>query len=251
MQGRSGEVDINKIDTYSTWECLPEHFAPFLPNPTAEENHARVATLRPRVQEALVAQGGSLFVKTHLAALQVRGTPTINGGVTRGAAYIVRNPLDVACSLAPHMGWTLDEAIEIMGTVGYYLPNRTAVLELISSRSQNVESWTRQPHKAVRVIRYEDMVAEPIKTISGFVRQTGLKASREHVQKAIALAAFDRLRGREASDGFKEAPPTSTDQFFRRGRTGQWRETLTKSQVDRIVSAHENQMSKFGYLKDL
>ena len=65
--------------------------------PVSEWTLEDVAAMRPKVCE-LIARGqkGSIFCKTHNALMTVHGHPTINLGVTSGAIYVVRNPLDVA-----------------------------------------------------------------------------------------------------------------------------------------------------------
>jgi hypothetical protein len=51
----------------------------------------------------------------------------------------------------------------------------------------------------------------------------------------------------EMRDGFVEAAGASA-RFFREGRSNQWRETLSRDQVARIVAAHRKQMARFGYV---
>jgi hypothetical protein len=38
------------------------------------------------------------------------------------------------------------------------------------------------------------------------------------------------------------------DSFFRKGQVGEWKEVLTKDQVDQIVNEHAEVMNRFGYL---
>src|SRR5690606_39920483 len=51
----------------------------------------------------------------------------------------------------------------------------------------------------------------------------------------------------EETEGFAERPE-DVGRFFRVGRAGQWRDQLSAEQVDRVVSAHGEQMARFGYL---
>lgn len=46
---------------------------------------------------------------------------------------------------------------------------------------------------------------------------------------------------------FKERPP-NTERFFRKGVAGDWQQTLTPMQIDKIVSCHHAMMQRFGYL---
>ena len=36
--------------------------------------------------------------------------------------------------------------------------------------------------------------------------------------------------------------------FFREGKAGQWKRKMTREQVDAVVEAHREQMTRFGYL---
>jgi hypothetical protein len=47
--------------------------------------------------------------------------------------------------------------------------------------------------------------------------------------------------------GFRERPPNADQNFFREGRAGQWKEVLTRAQIDRVVRDHGEQMQRFGY----
>jgi hypothetical protein len=244
---------INALNRVGTWEALVDNFRPVLKVDALTADRKAVSKARPAAQERIAKRApGGTFVKTHLAALKVDGEFAINWKVTKGAAYIVRNPLDVACSWAPHFGVSLDEAIERLALRDYSPRSETMVHELIGSWSQNVASWTERdlPVKPL-VMRYEDMAANPTKTFTAFVNHVAGGATAEQVASAIDLSSFDRLRQQEEDAGFVGRPRISTDRFFRRGTVGGWRTTLSKAQVDRIVAAHETQMRRFGYLDDL
>jgi hypothetical protein len=78
-----------------------------------------IAALRPRMHEAMTrAHPDTIFVKTHNALVEDRGTPMITMEYTAGAIYVIRNPLDVVISYADHYGLTLDQAIAAMGDAG-------------------------------------------------------------------------------------------------------------------------------------
>ena len=250
MQGRSGEVDLGRIETYSISEAWVGNFTPFLTDPANVNNFTALTAFRPQAQERLARHvKGSVFVATHVAALELDRTPAVNPQVTRGATYIVRNPLDVACSLAAHMGWTIDQTIEVMATVGYCFSARDSVPEPLSSWTHHVESWTRRPQAAVHVMRYEDMLARPGRTFSAFVRHTGLMPTQPQLARAADQSNFARLRRQEETGGLDLKEPTATAPFFRFGRSGGWRDVLSKDQVDRIVATHRDQMERFAYLE--
>ena len=123
----------------------------------------------------------------------------------------------------------------------------TQVYELYGSWSQHVLSWTRKPHRAMYVMRYEDMLVEPQKTFGALARHLLFTPSESELADAIDRSSFERLRKQEEKDGFRERPEKA-ERFFRDGRAGQWKEVLTPKQVQRIVDAHGEQMRRFGYL---
>src|SRR5262249_40402331 len=156
---------------------------------------------------------------------------TINFEVTAGAIYVVRNPLDVAISSAHHAGGPIDDAIDRMAATDVESTGTDkAVYEVLGSWSQHVWSWTRNPHRALRVVRYEDMLTDPLKEFEAMAQHLLLPSSPRRVQQAIESASFARLQAQEKANGFRERPPSADANFFREGRAGQWREVLTAEQ---------------------
>lgn len=248
---RNGAQNINEMNEYSTWDISAEIYRKYLDKDPREADRAEIAKLRPRVQEQIAEQTDGLsFVKTHNALVLDRGFPTINSAVTSGAIYIVRNPLDVAISYAHHMGRSIDHAIEFMAKPGLETSvTEKSVYEVYGSWSEHVMSWTRKPNRAVHVMRYEDMIADPTATFGKLARHLLMVPTAAQLAEAIDLSSFERLQKQEAEEGFKERPQVSK-QFFREGKTGQWKDALTRRQVRRLVKTHREQMARFGYLPE-
>jgi hypothetical protein len=244
---------INQLTRATVWEASVKAFQEVMgKNPLATDMR-EIARARPRVQEMMASRAtGRAFLKTHMAALKVEGEFAINWKVSRGAVYIVRNPLDVVCSWAPHYGRTIDESIDALALRGLTSWGKSQVPEMIGSWSQNVASWTsgNLPHAPV-VVRYEDMTADPLEAFSRIVAYVGTGISEQEIARAVELSSFENLRQQEEDMGFRGRPGVSTDAFFRKGKTGGWREALSKAQVDRIVADHAVQMERFGYLAGL
>ena len=192
----------------------------------------KLPPVRHEVQRRAADQfEGLIFTKTHQALLADRGSTTINFAVTAGAIYIIRNPLDVAVSYAHHLGCPLDETIASMGRANAEIPmTETQVHEVIGSWSQHVLSWTHKPHQAIYVMRYEDMLATPERTLGGLARHLLLNPTSKQLADAIDRSSFTNLRAQEENEGFQERS-SQTGRFFREGRAGQWKEVLTKEQV--------------------
>lgn len=248
---RNGAQNINEMNEYSTWDISAEIYRKYLDKDPREADRAEIAKLRPRVQEQIAEQTDGLsFVKTHNALVMDRGFPTINSAVTSGAIYIVRNPLDIAISYAHHMGRSIDHAIEFMAKPGLETSvTEKSVYEVYGSWSEHVMSWTRKPNRAVHVMRYEDMIADPTATFGKLARHLLMVPTAAQLAEAIDLSSFERLQKQEAEEGFKERPQVSK-QFFREGKTGQWKDALTRRQVRRLVKTHREQMARFGYLPE-
>ena len=70
--------------------------------------------------------------------------------------------------------------------------------------------------------------------------------SPQQLATAIELVSFKRLQQAESKFGFPEAFRPG-QQFFRAGRSDQWRTALSEAQVRRIVVQHGFQMRQCGY----
>lgn len=243
--------NINRMTEYTLWDIAAKPYERHLGKPVTEVDRAEIARIRPAVQAEIAEDTeGLAMVKTHHAMVSDRGVPAINFAVTSGAIYIVRNPLDVAVSFAHHLGTDIDHAIEQMA-----LRNKEtdvtdkSVYEIYGSWSQHVESWTRKPHRAIHVMRYEDMLADPAAAFGALARHLLLAPSAEQLATAIERSSFATLKQQEDEAGFSEKPD-SAERFFREGKADQWREGLTPRQVHAIVTTHHQQMRRFGYLID-
>jgi hypothetical protein len=104
------------------------------------------------------------------------------------------------------------------------------------------------PHRALYVMRYEDMLADSAKAFGALARHLLLNPTPAQLETAIERSSFEKLQAQEKEKGFRERPDRATQNFFREGRVGQWKEVLTQAQIDRIVNDHGEQMQRFGYL---
>ena len=251
IKGQGEAVDINRVGEATLAEPGTAGFALLDPRPWQQWRPAEIAALRPRVQERIAATGqGIVPVKTHSAFVRDHGVPSINMAVSHGVVYVVRNPLDVAVSYAHHQGMALDAIIALMGQDMFRTPtNATNVHEVMGSWSQHVASWTAHPSPQLHVMRYEDMLADPLACFRGLIAFMRIAADTATVERAVANAAFDKVAAMEAADGFVERTPAQ-ERFFRTGRAGQWRDVLSERQVATVVGAHREQMARFGYLPE-
>ncbi len=245
----ANDLDLDAVAYFGESDRTVAYYRPHLPNPAAICDRAAVAAARPKVQ-ADIAMGspGPVMIKTHNALIDYLGAPLVNRAVSAGAVYVVRNPLDVAISLAHFRGASIDAAIDEMATAGAATEtNDDDVYFVTGSWSENVASWTTPPTGAILPVRYEDMLASPVETFTAIAAHVRMPATANQIAHAIDLTRFDRMRHAEDARGFLEKPP-HVERFFREGRAGQWQATLTDAQVERIVTAHGKEMGRFGYL---
>lgn len=243
--------DINAMYEFTTWDIAPKAYEKHLGKLPKDCTREEIATVRPKVQQDIAERtNGLAMVKTHHALVMDRGVPTINFEVTSGAIYIVRNPLDVAISFSHHMSADIDTAIEQMACTDLEtIMGEKNVYEVYGSWSQHVESWTRRSHRAIYVMRYENMLADPVAIFGGLARHLLMNPTEAQLNLAIERSSFENLKKQEAEHGFKEKPEKA-ERFFREGKAGQWQEGLSRRQVRRIVHDHHVQMARFGYLTD-
>jgi hypothetical protein len=226
--------------------------------------HDEIDCLRPRVYEQLAR--GALddeydkvegappvrFVKVHDAyTVTPKGEPLLAGA--DGAILIVRDPRDVAPSLANHSRGSIDDAITRMNdSQAAYCAKPGRLYDQLRQKlpgwSGHIASWLEQSDIPVHLIRYEDMKTDTLGTFRRALDFAGRPASDEDIRRAVDFADFSELRRQEQEKGFREAPrPRTEGNFFRRGDAGAWRDELTPEQVARIEAAHAPMMQRLGY----
>ncbi|HEX4409645.1 MAG TPA: sulfotransferase domain-containing protein [Xanthobacteraceae bacterium] len=228
--------------------------------------HDEIDGLRPRVYEELA--GGAQddeydrpeeappvrFVKVHDAYTATpKGEPLLAGGRgAAGAIVIVRDPRDVAPSLANHNRSSVDEAIAFMSDANSAFcakPKRlhSQLRQQLRGWSGHIASWLDQSDIPVHLIRYEDMQADTAGTFRRALTFAQREASDEDIAQAVRFAGFDELQRQESDKGFRERPHQPGGLFFRRGQTGGWRDELSAEQVAQIETAHAPMMLRLGY----
>ncbi len=249
LRGDAAALDLNRLHQSSSWEALPGWWQGLLRQPLERSTKAEVAAVRLRAQQRFADQAPGLVpVKTHHAFARSQGQPTINMKATAAAIYLLRNPLDLVPSLAAHLNYPLDRAIAELNQDGYETFNQQAgAYEHYGSWRQHVLSWTSTPSARLLVLRYEDLLADPVDSFGKLATHLGLQPPAEVLAQAIEQADFKRLQAQEAASGFVERP-TSSRVFFRAGRADQWQETLTPAQVRAVVEPNRAVMDRFGYL---
>jgi aryl sulfotransferase len=248
-----GPVDINKLNIHiaSAREIFDEATGVEASDLAPED----IDRLRSATYKHLAALSDeTLFVKIHDAYTQTAdGRPLVPPQATRGALYLIRNPLDVAVSFTHHFDRDIDGIIDRMGDDELALASSTfrqhgQLRQRLLSWSSHVLSWVEAPIR-VLVLRYEDMKLNPLATFTKAAQFAGLPADPERVRQAVEYSDFKVLQRQEQEKGFIERP-SEAERFFRKGACGGWRRKLTSEQVARLVRDHQEVMKRFGYLTE-
>lgn len=215
-----------------------------------------IEELRPRIYEIITrVEAPPLLIKSHDAYTRTAsGEWLMPPHVTRGAIYFMRNPLDVAVSFAHHNACSIDTIINHMADESHFLngkPNRigTQIRQRLLSWSSHVTSWVDGMGERLHLMRYEDMLRHPRETFTAAARFGGWPDDPVRIEKALRFSDIRELQKQEQTRGFKEKSQVAPS-FFRKGKTGSWREVLTDAQAARIIQDHGAVMKRFGYLNE-
>ena len=277
LRDDGGPASINAL---VGWSAAGDHetFGELVGLDTSDMTPDEILRHRPRFHELLVREasesspGGRgnapAFVKVHDACVHTGdGAALFPKAVTRGAVYLVRNPLDVAVSYAHHRQGSIDDTVRRMNDPAAVEPEVAAggmhsrLPQPLGTWSGHVSSWLDQEQLPVHVARYEDLLANPAAGFGAIVRFAGLdrdgtrprapgrSGASTRLARAVGHAAFSRLRAQEEESGFFEKQPTAPS-FFRAGVAESWRTALTPEQVRTLVDAHGPVMARLGYLRE-
>jgi aryl sulfotransferase len=197
--------------------------------------------------------GKSIFLKMHDAyAICPKGMPRYPAEAFGGVVFIVRNPLDIVVSLSHFFGITLEKAISNMETENWSIGgNREGGIALhlsqaVGSWSGHAASWLDQNSIPVHLMRFEDMLSDPMHAFGGMAKFLGLNSDRDTVAKAVTASRFEELQKQELENGCV-LQGQGGGPFFRSGQAGQWRDILSSDQVRRVCARHASLMRRLDY----
>ena len=246
--------DINKPGVTNGIASLRWRFDEFLGLPSSDLTADEVLSVQSHVYETLVDQDPQHhWLKVHDAQKRLPdGRWLFPPAVSGVAVYLIRNPLDVAVSLAFHDGHE-DMQRSVAETVrrAWFIREwKVAAIcaSHMGSWSQHVESWIDQADIPVLIVRYEDMLADAGRELSRVVKfaRPALADRRGTDRQGGRACAVRELKAAEDRTPFRETPMRAK-RFFREGKAGEWRKHLSPSQVREIIDRHAQVMARFGY----
>jgi Sulfotransferase domain len=164
----------------------------------------------------------------------------------RKAVYLVRDPRDVALSEYAYQTALGLESNDIDNYLERFLSGR---VNPFASWKAHVESWFSAPltKEQLLVIRFENLRADTLKTITQIARFLGLTPDEQRIRRAIAENTVERMKSKE-----KEAPQRASKrgQFIRSGSVGGWRANLNPVQTELFRERAGDVLTKIGYPLD-
>ena len=261
------------------WSDLDSHhYQSSTPFALKNLNFPSEARLRPAAMMLLNrdisrAPGRDLaLVHSHHAHCSVNGIHLWNGQWTDRVVNPVRDPREICCSLAAHLGVDYAEAAAFMADGEAQFPpedalngeadgdeaaeaeedeedDPTAPLHhLVLSWSNHIRSWTQPDHIDVLSVRYEDLHEDPVEVFRGIFEFLGVDdPAPDRLEAAVETVAFDRMRAAEEEHGFPGAPDDAAP-VFRSGETEGWKDELPPDVARSIEDDHGEMMTALGYL---
>ena len=186
--------------------------------------------------------------KTH----SVRHKKFTNETVNAGFIYIVRDPRDIVVSFKNFSGKKFDEIINELLFEKQLMINTNGAKELLSTWDFHVRSWLNYNTVPRLIIKYEDLKSNPkeivlnIKEFLNKIYKLKIDLSDKQIDKIIENTNFNNLRKLENQYGFDEA--TKFSKFFRSGNSNQWKDVLSKTQLQLIENNLKTLMKYFNYI---
>lgn len=250
LANRETPLSINEAHRFCMGDTIPRTYSMVAGRPIDTSDLALTIRLRPRVLRAIVANNADVnFVKTHNinVVAPMEGGELIPPTLTRGAIYIMRNPLDMVMSYARHYNLSHADAVEhVCHKDNANQPDETAVAQFLGSWSDHVQSWADKPKFPTLVLRYEDILDDPEAEFTKVLKHIGIPVEAERLARAIKFASFKELAKQEETGGFVEKP-AHAEKFFARGEKGQWQSELAPELVTKMRRAHKKTMKQYGY----
>ena len=209
-----------------------------------------------QAQEKIEIENGNVvFLQNHNALVSINGNEFTNENLTLGSIYIVRDPRDVAISYAHYKNKSFDEIIDnLCDNNLFYTLNKKdnfPYVEILGSWKFNYISWRNGiPNIPRIIIRYEDLIKNCYgsfyKVIHFLSDLLNFDLDEKQIKFSVENSKFDKLQKSEKKYGFKANEGNAN--FFRLGKSEQWKNVLTNTQIKKIESAFSNEMELLGYL---
>ena len=122
---------------------------------------------------------------------------------------------------------------------------------MMGSWAENYRSWRDYSSVKKIIVKYEDLIQNPyvtfFKIINYLNKINGLIIDEGMIKISIDNTSFNKLQDLEKRGGFNELE-SKNKIFFRKGKSGNWKNYLDKKIISQIEQAFEKEMKELGYL---
>ena len=213
------------------------------------------------VQKSINQEKGKIrFFKTHSSLCSIYNYNFTDLQNTLGVIYIVRDPRNVATSVAHHYNLSIDEAVETMIDKKKFMDKTTKNLRVfLGSWNFSYNSWKNlKDQKKYMLIKYEDLVVKKktvLLKVFKFLNTLGMKFDLDMIKlnKVIKNTEFEKMKVKEQNEIFYEAVADKDGQrktFFNLGPKNDWRKLLDEKNRYKIEKNFKKEMIELGYLQN-
>jgi len=169
--------------------------------------------------------------------------------------YIVRDPRDVAVSFYFYNlktrvipdGYSMDEFV-----TRWVAANVVPYADRVGCWQDHVLSWVRlrEGKPGFRLVRYEDLLADPVKELTRLAPLLGIEPTPARVERAVQLSSASHMQSLEKTQSQQWVATKDTRQdipFVREAKSGGWRKKLSTTAVRTIEQAWGATMKELGY----
>ena len=203
-----------------------------------------------------IKKGNVVFLKTHNALINIENNEFTNSDLTLAIIYIIRDPRDVVVSYSKYRHLDYDETIEHMIGSKVNVPfvrdlEDASNIEITGSWAFHYNSWKDGISVIPRIIiKYEDLLINSEKIFTNLIKFLSnamkLKVNYDKIKISNNLSTFKNLKNFETKNKFFEN--NSSENFFRIGKSGNWKKELNKDQIKKIEDNFKIEMINLGYL---
>ena len=203
-----------------------------------------------------IKKGNVVFLKTHNALINIENNEFTNSDLTLAIIYIIRDPRDVVVSYSKYRHLDYDKTIEHMIGSKANIPfvrdaKDASNIEITGSWAFHYNSWKDGISEIPRIIiKYEDLLSNSEKIFTNIIKFLSnimmFEVNYKKIKSSNNLSKFTKLKNFEAKNNFFEN--NSSENFFRIGKSGNWKKELNKDQIKKIEDSFKNEMINLGYL---
>ena len=199
------------------------------------------------------------FWKTHSSFVKMDGYSFTDLNNTLGVIYVVRDPRDVVISYSHHNNQTIEQTLKMINQ-NYILGAeiKDSIPVYLGSWSYNYNSWKvfKNINKYL-LIKYEELILndekyfEKILLFIKNISKMDFDISEKKIKKVLEEIKFEKLKKLEKEKGFHESKKDdkgNTINFFRSGKTKQWKNNLDLKTKNMIEEVCQKEMKELGYI---